>query len=396
MKKILIYVHGLNGCTLHRLILPYSTISKELFEVQLGTDKKDDELFDYIKDFDIFVFHRLLPDGMLERIKKDCPNTTVICDIDDYWVLSSSHILYNQYRQWNISERVFHHIQLSDYVTTTTDALADKIKPINPNVHVFPNALIPDGEFEPHPTQSDKIRFGIIGGSTHFKEITDNLGGIMTMLPTDVLEKVQFVLCGFDKGVLQVPQSDGSLKEELMPWEQNGWTITERALTSNYKFLSSEHVNFLNTFQQGMNYTTEEPYRRVWTRDVWNYATFYDEIDCLLVPLIDSEFNRNKSELKLIEASVKNKPAIVSDVYPYKICGINVFDKGGEINPDGNCIMVNDRKGVRAWVKAITRFVRDKYVRDLITDNLHKLTTGSGAYNLMNVSEKRNQFLSTL
>lgn len=388
MKKILLYITDETGCALHRLLLPHAFLNKELFEVQFGTDTNNVEEF---SKYDVFVFHRLLPDGMIEAIKEKCPNTKLVCDIDDLWQLTSSHILYSHYQNWDIASAIKKHIKMADYVTTTTPLLAEKIKPFNPNVYVFPNALIPDGEFKPNPTHSDRIRFGIIGGCTHITDL-QLLEGLVKQLPQDVLDKIQFVLGGFDKGVIQIPQEDGSIKKAPMPWKDNVWVRMEEILTNDYKTVSPEHKAFLQRYTYGLEFNSEEPYKRLWAKDVWNYATLYDEIDVLLVPLIDNEFNRSKSELKMVEASVKQKPCIVSDVMPYKLCAINAIEKGGAINPNGNCLMVNNAKGSRGWAKAITRLVKDKELRDMITSNLTKLTDKDATYNLLKVTEDRNNF----
>ena len=55
MKKILIYLTGENGCTLHRLVLPYAYINKELFKVQFGLDKEKLRDTEEIKKYDAIV-----------------------------------------------------------------------------------------------------------------------------------------------------------------------------------------------------------------------------------------------------------------------------------------------------------------------------------------------------
>lgn len=388
MKRILLYITNSDGCTLHRLILPHAYLDKEVFEVQYGIESID---YKEIGKYDLFVFHRMLPEGMIERIKAECPNTKIICDIDDLWELTSSHILYNHYLNWNISDAIKKHIRLSDYVTTTTPLLAAKIKLLNPNVFVFPNALVSDSEFKPNLIPSDKIRFGIIGGCTHVKDM-ELLDGLVKQLPQDILNKIQFVLGGFDKGIIQIPQEDGSVRKEPLPWKDNVWVKMEKILTNDYQTISPEHKQFLQQFLVGLEFNGNEPYKRIWAKDIWNYATIYDDIDVLLVPLVDNEFNRSKSELKMIEASVKQKACIVSDVMPYRLCAIPAIEKGGTINPKGNCLVVNNAKGSRGWAKAITRLVKDNELRNMITNNLTELTATGEKYNLKKVTEDRTNF----
>lgn len=61
---------------------------------------------------------------------------------------------------------------MADYVTTTTPLFANEIKKHNKNVFVIPNAINPEEkQFIPQPTKSDRLRFGIIYGSSHEHDI---------------------------------------------------------------------------------------------------------------------------------------------------------------------------------------------------------------------------------
>ena len=399
MKKIFIYIDSVNGCTLHRLLLPYTEVKKQTdeFEITYGFGDKDLSLrakIDIIKQNDIFIYHRLLPDGLLDEIKKQCPNTKVVIDMDDYWRLNEFHPSYPLYNEYRIPEKIMYHLKNSDYVTCTTEYLAKKIKPFNSNITILPNALNPEGQFEPHPTTSNKLRFGLTGGSSHSKDV-ELLDGVVKQLPPDILNQIQFVLCGFDKGIYRTIDEKGNESTREIPWEYNNWTKIERMLTDNYRTISPEHREFLNRFEWKLEFNSDEPYKRLWTRDITTYGTIYNDFDVLLVPLEGNDFTACKSELKLIEASVMNKPVIVSDVLPYTICGINAIEKGGNINPNGNCLMVNNRKGSKAWVKAITRMVKDAELRNMIASNLSNLTK-HGTYCLKDLTKERIKFLKTL
>lgn len=395
MKKIFININGLDGCTLHRLILPYKEVMNETqeFEFTWGFSKKDltlQEKIDEIGRHDIMIFHRMLPDGLLDGVKKQYPKVKIVIDMDDYWRLNDMHPAYWIYRNNHFPEKILYHIKNADTVTCTTDYLAKKIREYNPNVTVFPNALNPEGQFSPKPTTSNVLRFGIIGGASHVKDL-ELLNGVVRQLPPEILNKIQIVLCGFDKGI--TIKANG-LREEI-PWVENQWTKTEEMLTDNYRTISPKHKEFLQQYAWKLEYNSDEPYKRVWTKDVFSYATAYNEIDVLLVPLLANDFTACKSELKLIESSVMLKPVIVSDVAPYTNCGINLIGKGGEINPEGNCIMVNNNKGSRGWVKAITKLVKNPELMDILKQNISKLTE-SGKYCLSDLTKDRIKYLRTL
>lgn len=355
--------------------------------------KKDmtlEEKIDEIGQYDVLIFHRILPDGMLNGIRQKYPHVKIVIDMDDAWQLNDKHPSYWFYKKNGITDKILYHLKNADFVTCTTDYLANKIRQFNKNVTVLPNALNPEWQFKPNPIPSAKLRFGLIGGASHSKDV-ELLDGVVKQLSPDILSQIQFVLCGFDRGVYQTPT--GEFKQ--IPWEENRWTDIERMLTDNYRTISPKHRDFLLQFNYKLEMNTDEPYKRVWSKDIKDYATAYNEIDVLLVPLLGNEFTACKSELKLVEASVMHKAAIVSDVAPYTNCGINALEKGGAINPKGNCLMVNNNKGSKGWVKAITRLVKDKNLRDMIADNLAELTK-SGKYCLKDVTKDRIEFLRGL
>ena len=180
-----------------------------------------------------------------------------------------------------------------------------------------------------------------------------------------------------------------------MPYEQNIWHKIEVMLTDNYSTITPEHRDFLLEHRYKVDYTTDEAYHRVWSRDVDSYAELYNQIDVLMIPLLSNEFTACKSNLKMLEASVMSKAVIVSDVNPYKECIVNAIEKGGTINKDGNCIAVNNNKGSKGWVKAITRLTNDGSLRQMIASNLSKLVD-EPKYNLTTVSRSRIEFLRSI
>ena len=397
-KKIFTVIGDNGGCTYHRVVLPHSLLMEMGVEdISIDWKVPDDvvsqeDLVNFWKNYDIVLFSRYMNPDIIDKLKAAAPDTKLVMDVDDYWELDTHHIMRDVYRDVDFPTRVKKLLQTVDFVITTTEVLAAKIRPFNKNIIILPNALIPSGQFarkESEPTK--RIRLGIVGGISHYTDI-ELMEGVVNMLPKEVLDKVQFVLCGFDKAFIRKPDGE----KVLMDWKDNKWNKLERILTDNYKNISPEHYQALMRYEYGMTYDFDEPYKRVWARNIGTYASLYDEIDVLLAPLNDNEFNRCKSELKLVEASVKGKPAIVSDVFPYKICGINAIEKGGDINHEGNCLMVDGRKGARGWVKAITRIVNDNELRNMIKNNLMKLTEEGGTYNLVDVTNKRIEFYRSL
>jgi glycosyltransferase involved in cell wall biosynthesis len=89
-------------------------------------------------------------------------------------------------------------------------------------------------------------------------------------------------------------------------------------------------------------------------------------MDIGLIPLKDTEFNRAKSNLKMLEMGAFGLPVIVSDVEPYQ-----------ELSKNGiNCLVV----GKREWYKSIRKLI----------DN-HSLCTDLGLQLKEDVIKFRNE-----
>lgn len=412
MKKVLVFINGKDGCKLHRLILPYHKIFEEanqndLFSLDflLQTGQTEDQLIEEALKADIFIYHRLLPERMFDALKG---HVVLVNDQDDNWQLNTTHPLYSRFRN-EITPMIVRQIKESDYVTTTTEIMARKIRllrnngeaclrqssSLNETVAVFPNALESKGQFEPHHNSNGYIRIGWVGGSSHVADIR-MLNGIVNQLPDDVRQKVQFVLCGFDGGKRTVVFPDGHTEVRTMDYAETCWGEFERIFTDNYNNVSEGYKQFLKQFIPQDDRDWGEHYRRIWTKPINSYASHYDAMDIVLIPLRKDFFNECKSPLKLIECSVKEKAVIISDVEPYKDLIKPIISKGGDIAPDGNCMPITDSKGTKSWVKAITKLVRNEDLRKTMVSNLKKLTEDGGEYNLGTVCNERIKWLNKI
>ena len=397
-KKVLVFVTGTNGCTLHRIKLPYEKIFNDIndddnftLDFLIDNNQPLEELVATILQYDVFIYHRLIPDQLFEAIKG---KVVLVNDEDDNWVLNSTHPMYSRFRT-TISDKIVYQIKNSDYVTTTTDFMAKKIRALNNNVAVFPNALESKGQFESHDKRNGYVRVGWVGGSSHVADIR-MLEGVVNQLPQEVRDKVQFVLCGFDGGVKTVMFPDGHAEQRQMDYAETCWGEFERIFTDNYKNVSEGYKQFLQHFIPQDDRDWGEHYRRIWTKPIDTYANHYDAMDIVLIPLRKDFFNECKSPLKLLECSTKGKAVIINDVEPYKDLIKPIIGKGGEINPEGNCIAIADNKGTNAWVKAIVKAVKNDELRKTMADNLKKLTADGAEYNLNTVCEKRRQWLNNI
>ena len=165
--KILIIVYPkIGGCQFYRQTHAHKLLSQHSeFEV---TYKHD---FTFItnenfKEYHLVQFHKnyVTPEIL---IKLKVLGVKTMVDFDDYWHLPSSHLSFQNYKQNNQPYKFIEILKQANYISVTTDLLADEVKKHNPNVFIFPNALnLESGRAKPIEITSKELRFGYIGGSS--------------------------------------------------------------------------------------------------------------------------------------------------------------------------------------------------------------------------------------
>ena len=318
-----------------------------------------------------------------------------IMDIDDYWQLGLHHPQHLTYLHYGIDKRIKGNFSKFDYVTTTTPLFADKIKPFNPNVYVFPNAINPEDErFQVTKEPSNgRLRIGMIMGSTHEYDLL-TMGRFTNGLSKDILDKVQFVLCGYDlRGSVKMidPKTKESRERPLLP-KETVWYRYEKQLTDDYRLVNPQYKQFLEMFIPNVSYPNElyEPYRRCWTKDMDHYYQHYKTCDVLFAPLEENDFNYVKSQLKVIECAFSNTAIVASNFGPYTIDLKNAIERGGGINPNGNAILIDKNKAHKDWTKTVERLVKNPVLVKQLQTNLHNDICEE--YDLRNVTKKRADF----
>ena len=332
-----------------------------------------DDLTNFLSQYDIFIFHKMLDreSKIIDIVK--FMNIPCICDIDDAFNLGPDHPLFITAKREHWAEIITDHLRKADYVTTTTPIFAKRLEKINKNVVVLPNAVDANmSQFKQKKNPCDRIRFGLVCGSAHLKDI-ELMSGI-SRLPKDVLDKIQFSLCGFDtRGFITFhdPKSNQIKRREIRP-EESVWTRYEEFITNNYATVSKEHKDFLLKFLQCEDPFVNEPYRRYWTKDINVYAKHYENVDVLLAPLKENEFNYLKSELKECECAFTDTALIATNYGPYTLNLKPYIEKGGVINPEGNALLVDSSKNHKQWAKYITYVANNPECIEIMKNNLKK------------------------
>jgi glycosyltransferase involved in cell wall biosynthesis len=394
-----------HGVGKFRILNPFTYIQENYpddFHIDIRNDVEDkDEEF---KDYDIVVLHTFIhnkvsPERNIERIEWLKKNgKIVLVDFDDYWEPDMRHPMFAQVRSSGIVKMKLNLLRSANYVTVTTPIFRDTIRKKfgMTNVLFFPNAVNElEPQFVPSPIPSDKIRFGWLGGSSHLHDIQLIQNGVSITHDT-FKDKVQFVLCGYDlRGVITEinRQTKEKTSRPIKP-EETVWYKYEKIFTKDYSVLDKDYVNFLKTFKEGEYDDSNKPYIRRWTKEINKYATNYNYFDISLAPLVESTFNGNKSQLKVIEAGFHKKALIASAVDPYTLDLISFVEKGGGYNPLGNALLVDPMKGHKQWGQHMKRLVENPHMIEDLGNRLYE--TVKDKYSLKKVCEDRVQFLKSI
>jgi len=394
-----------HGVGKFRIINPYTHLQENYpddFHVDILTDvPNEDKFFD---NYDIIVLHSFIHNTVsfeqnvqrIEWLKKK--GKIVITDIDDFWKPDMRHPMYLHIVQNKVSEKKILLLKASSYVSTTTPIFRNSI--INKlgikDVVVFPNAIDEtESQYIPQPTESDRLRFGWLGGSSHLYDIELMREGI-SATHTYAKDKVQFVLCGFDlRGeVKEINKQTGEQTSRPLQPKETVWYQYEQIFTKNYNVLDADYVKYLELFKEIKYNDLEKPYRRRWTRNITSYAENYNHFDVSLAPLVNHSFNHNKSQLKVIEAGFFKKPIIASESNPYLIDLINVVEYGGKTNPKGNALLVSHSKNHKQWHQHMKRLINNPNMVEDLGNRLYE--TVKDTYSLNKVNQDRAEFFKSI
>jgi glycosyltransferase involved in cell wall biosynthesis len=322
------------GCGFYRQYQPHNHLAKKYgVEVVMGKGfiGHDDQ---FNVDADIIQMHKgwFSIDGIEEAQDRGIP---VAMDFDDWWRLDTEHLFYRAYLKDNTTDHLLKLLRTVDYVTCTTDILADEIRKVNKNVVVLPNAMdmnYPGCRVGRYP--EDDLVFGYVGGHCHQKDV-EMLRGLNNKLSS--YSGYKFRLMGFDNSDV---------------YQRYGDVLSDGGRLAGTKFDWLEKA------------------------DIWHYPQFYNFMDVSLVPLVDNKFNSLKSELKLIEAGFFKRAVIVSNVEPYKRL----------LRHKENCLVVNKPAD---WYKN-AKFLLDN--RNAVTELGEALYETVQPYSIDVVNERRYKF----
>jgi glycosyltransferase involved in cell wall biosynthesis len=398
--KVLVLPSDRTGVGKYRSVDPHiflQNLYPDDFHVDIVFDPPTNDI-NFWKQYQIVHFHRVIANNyeFTENFVKVLKSMGIvtIADIDDYWLPTKEHPIHDLIRINKIHEKIVSNLKVADYVTTTTPIFASEISKYNKNVVVFPNAINPNESQFMEPTlESDKLRFGWLGGSSHLHDL-EFLGGLFSRMQP-YKDKTQAYLCGFDTrgSVTEInAQTKEQTKRPIKPHE-TVWYKYENIFTNNGKLISQQYKDFLERFkEEDDTIYKDEFYHRVWTRPVQSYAKNYAKFDVSLAPIKNHIFNRMKSQLKVIEAGFYKKALIASNIGPYTIDLKHSLENGNFV--DGNALLVDEKRNHSDWFKYAKKLIDNpNWAKDL-GERLYE--TVKERYDLNVVTKTRAEFYKSI
>lgn len=301
-----------------------------------------------VLDADIVVFHRPNDDRSIEIAKKlRSQGKKIVMDNDDTYKNVDGRVLGDLFTK--IDKHIDEFVKYADLVTCSTEFLADEYRRLNKNVIVLPNCVDPDDwPEEPEKNETDKVRIGIIGSVGMNSDVT-HIRHVIKALSER--EDVQLVL-------FSLPRKDPSTIERVQQLYAREYAYWETLNVEWHPFVAmQDYIEKLDSLK----------------------------LDMLLIPRSDDYFNRCKSNLKFLEASMLEIPVIAQGWAD----GLSPY----QVDPEDSAhmsIVVDDTK----WEGIIERFIQDKEYRRQVGKKAREYVIGK--YSIAKNINKWKQAYQTL
>jgi glycosyltransferase involved in cell wall biosynthesis len=278
---------GGSGCCWYRVAVPLAEMARHGHEVTFrsgGNERGNRPItLAEMQGHDIVLGQRFNHYGGMGTWRKArTPTSRLVYEVDDdvFSVTPVNWQAFHVYSRPEIREAVTHQAQVSDLVTVTTEHLAGVMRAEtgNENVAVLPNC-IPGWVLDIEKPPQERPAIGWAGGASHGSDV-----GL-------VVNSVRRFLQRFPGWDFHLGGTDYS-ESFLNP---NGRQLTRKPALSNRVL----HVPWVPVYEQPRKY--------------YEAAKF----DIGLAPLLGTEFDLSKSNVKVLEYAARGIPAIATDCEVY-------------------------------------------------------------------------------
>lgn len=293
---------------------------------------------------DIVVFQRPLQQEMLEAallLKEE--GKKIVMDNDDTYTQQNgmpkvmAEMMERQIDEKieQIDQRLKEFAKIADLVTVSTDFLANEYRHLNENVVVLPNMVDPMDWPTPKRNKGKKVRIGLVGSVAMNNDTKRMVRLLRTLGKRD---DVQLVLFGLPPDTKEFEEIRKYFMYEVSYW--NTFNVEWHPAVSIADYFAS-----LNNL----------------------------ELDLMLIPRDDNYFNRCKSNVKFLEASMCEIP-VIAQGFPD---GLSPY----QVNPEDakHMLIANSNE---EWEFHVNRLINDKKLRRTMGKDARKYVLKN--YNITN------------
>lgn len=338
--KILFLPAMYDGCYYYRGYLPAIYGGMRAITQFIGQTADREEMHRKAMDSDVIVFQRPNTGEKVELIKAlKQAGKYVVMDNDDTYLPDKGvplHMLGSDEQREiakDMNRNLYRAARIADMVTVSTPLLKEEYKDLSENIFVMKNCIDPLDAYEPL-TPSKKPRIGFIGSVTsnddyvHVKDQIKRLDDDGVTIVVFGVKHKNRVLVGYE--------------DDYKFWDS----------LKNVEWQSYVHVNEY-------------------------YKTIHDlNLDLMIIPRKDSYFNRCKSNLKFLEASLLKIPVVAQ--------GFESGDSPYQGKEDSkHMVVVTDND---TWYNEITKLLANPEKRKKMAQKAHDYVLKN--YNINNYAKE--------
>lgn len=328
MKKLKVYFLGgvYESCYYVRCLIPLLANLWDGDRTNLERKPPDTKkIVEGLTRNDILVFHRPMDRKVLELAKEmQKIGKKIVMDNDDTYIKDSGvpTVMLGRLRK-DLEEKVQifddnlkDFASIADMVTVSTEFLKKEYDPYCKNVVVLPNCVDKRDWFKPKKNEGDKVRIGIVGSVASNQDYQPIIPLLESLKDREDVQIVLFAL----------PEKNDN----------------NQLVSKMYK----PEFDFWNKYKPDWR-----PF--VQTKD-YPFVLNNLKLDMMLIPRHDSYFNRCKSNLKFLEASMCQIPVVAQGFED----GMSPYQ--GEEDSKYMLVATTDEE----WKESVEKLIADKSLRD--------------------------------
>jgi glycosyltransferase involved in cell wall biosynthesis len=278
--KILGILNGMSGISYHRLYAPLHDLQIRGFaQIDIWSPRDENGNYRPLPDldkYDLVIWNGTLAEPQEQIISiLNTRGIPFIVDIDDYWMLNRYNPAVDEWKRRGLSAKVQAALYHADAVICENDRLREQVYKVNRNVYTIPNALnLTELQWNQEKEPSDKFRVGFVGSRSHRYDLFT-----ISQAVREFCEETgsEYNICGYD--------------EKDPEWQAVGNDVAPVGHPDWLKLRPGVHPS--------------------------QYGIYLSRLDVVLAPLVTSQFNLCKSDIKVKEAGCYSLPVIASDFGPY-------------------------------------------------------------------------------